>query len=462
MDLPPAIWQQCHKGKAMADGTDKVVKFRVRDEVAIVTLSSPPVNALSAKVRTQLLDVFERIEQHPRARAVVLQADFNAFSAGIDLKEFDQPTAGAPSLAEICQAVENCSYPVVASVQGQALGAGAELAIAAHWRFGTKGTIFGLPEITLGLLPSAGGTQRLARLIGASDTLTLLLSGRPAKAPALYKAGLFDGLVDGDLPSAALTYAEKLIADGTGPRKTADRREKLTDTGAWMTAVTSAREVAREMDIPAAEYAVDCVEAALLLPFEAGVAMEEDAFARALMTPESKALRHVFLAERRASKGLLDRAPGGVWTPTPEARHNVLGRLQGAIVAADRALRAQGISEAALDGCLLAYGFETGIHGHTEPKPDPALVRKLLAALVAEGGRLLDEGVVTQARDLDVVSVHGLGYPRMRGGMMKAAELDGLLHLTRDMEGWAIEDPVWTPSQKLEQAALIAGGFAAV
>ncbi|WP_149142883.1 enoyl-CoA hydratase-related protein [Gemmobacter caeruleus] len=277
---------------------------------AVLILDAPPVNALGHALRQALWQAIEAAEADPAIAAIVLRAAGRSFPAGADIREFDAPPRD-PQLPALCNRIEACQKPVVAALHGTALGGGLELALAAHGRVALASAQVGLPEVTLGILPGAGGTQRLPRLIGADQALRLMITGRPVPAAEALALGLLDRVVEEGLDLAALQRAADLA--GMPPRRSADRREGLRDGLAYQQAVAAWRGRVASGRLPAPRRIVDCVEAAQLLPFEAGLDFEAAAFADLVDTPESRGLRHAFFAERRAARFAETRI-----TPRPE------------------------------------------------------------------------------------------------------------------------------------------------
>ncbi|MCU0906914.1 MAG: enoyl-CoA hydratase-related protein [Rhodobacteraceae bacterium] len=275
-----------------------------RGQVALLTLSAPPSNTLTSAVRAALIAMIDAAGRDPAVSAVVIAAGPPGFPAGADLAEFDLPAE--PSLADLCSAVEQCPKPVVAALQGSALGAGFDLALACHWRVADPQARVGFPEIGLGVVPQGGGTQRLPRLAGAGPALDLLLGGAAMGAPAAQRLGIVDGLgPDGPaFPGYATAFAERLVTTGARVRQTSRRHEGLADGRAYMAEIVARRRALRGEPVLAATRIVDCVEAALLMPFDQGLEAERAAFDDCAASPESRALRHVVLAERRAARTL--------------------------------------------------------------------------------------------------------------------------------------------------------------
>ncbi len=312
------------------------VTHELRDGVLVVTLAAPPVNALGLGVRQGLLAALDAAAADPSVRAVVLGAEGRVFSAGADIAEFGRP-AQAPLLATVCDRIEALGLPVVAALDGAALGGGCELALAATARIASPRARLGLPEVTLGLLPGAGGTRRLPRLVGAAVALDLMLGGRPLDAGEALVTGLLDRVTEAPLGAAAETFARELIDTApAAPVDPAPPAAPAQDPAAWIAAVAAARTLPRDPDLPAPGRIIDCVEAALLLPDAAHAAFERMAFEDCLASDAAAGLRHAFFAERRAARGAPDAAARAV------ARAGVAGGgLMGAGIAA--ALLAAGL-----------------------------------------------------------------------------------------------------------------------
>ena len=240
------------------------------------------------------IDLMGAIAGRGAAQAIVLRGGARGFAIGTSL---DDSMREAPSLAELCHAVENCPCPVVAVLHGAVIGAGAELALAAHGRVASEDMRLSLPESGLGLLPHAGATQRLPRLVGAADALRLLTTGRAISATEGLVIGLLDHVVEGDALAAGIALAEAM----PGPKPTSGRHEGLRDTAGYMKAVTAARVGAKASPLPVLAAVVDCIEAALLLPFHQGMVLESALQADLLASPEAAGLRAAALAERRVA-----------------------------------------------------------------------------------------------------------------------------------------------------------------
>ena len=272
------------------------VDVETNGEVAVLRMYSGSRNPLSTSLRSGLINAFRQIKRLSGMKAVVLTGKGAYFASGYPLEELEQPP-NSPSLADVTRVIEEFELPVVAALQGPAHDGGMELALAAHYRVATKTASVGFEAIHQGLIPSAGGTQRLARMIGAQNSLKVLLGGRRLKVGAL---GLvFDAVIGESFDAQAVAFAESLIRAGKGPRRTRDMDQGLQDPQAFQAAVTSARDVAKDQG-EAAQAIIRCVEAAALLPFDAGMALEQDAYEAVLHSDMAQSFRHLLAAEAQA------------------------------------------------------------------------------------------------------------------------------------------------------------------
>ena len=305
-----------------------VVRFLSHGPIAEVIIDNPPVNALGHGVRTGLAKGIALATQDPTIKAVIIRAEGRTFPAGADISEFGKPPQ-EPHLPDVCTLIESCPKPVIAAIHGTALGGGLEIALGAHWRIALHTAKLGLPEVHLGLLPGAGGTQRTPRLIGAEQSIALMVSGKPVSAAQALAMGLIDEVVDADLATAARTLAQHLIDTQATPRPTRDRRDGLRDPVAFETAIAAARKTHAKARMPNIPRIIDCVEAALLLPFDQGMAFERAAFMDLVASPQAAGMRHAFFAERRAARMPESRATA------PDLRHIAVvgGGLMGSGIA---------------------------------------------------------------------------------------------------------------------------------
>src|SRR5213592_4766903 len=274
-----------------------------RGRVAVITVENPPVNALSQHVRQGLRDGIKQAQADSAVQAIVIVCAGRTFIAGADITEFGKPPA-EPGLHGVLDMIEGSSKPVIAAIHGTALGGGLEVTLACHYRIGVKDARFGLPEVKLGLLPGAGGTQRLPRVVGVEKGLSMMVSGDPIGADEALKAGLIDAIVDGDLAAAGVAFAEKVLDEQRPLRKIRDLDDKLAAVRGKPELFAAFRKsVARQTrGFRAPESCIRAVEAAATLPFDAGLARERELFLELLHSPESKAQRYFFFAEREAAK----------------------------------------------------------------------------------------------------------------------------------------------------------------
>ena len=438
-----------------------LVHLRVLDGIAIIVMDAPPVNVLTVKLRAELWEAFQRVGSNDKIKAVVFAASGTTFSTGEDISEFDEEFEH-PNLSQICALIEDMPMPVIVAAHGQAIGGGAELMLAAHYRVVGPNTRINLPATRLGLIPSAGGTQRLPRLIGVDLTLQVLLSNSSIEPEVGRKIGLIDAIVDGDLKSGAISFANAILGQGRGPRPTRVNRTHFVDGGAFRKRISEARTRVRMNPEHALNRIVDCVEAAALLPFEAGLAFEKDAFLRSVAHPQSVAFRHVFRAERSIDRSLIERDGAKFFLAAPTGTM-VVQRLKNAMNNAAQHIVEAGASREDVDAAMVGYGFQRGPFGGTQTGIGGGQIsRQIVAALVAEGGVCLDQNLVKRPADIDVLAVHGIGFPCRTGGPMRAAQTDGLLGFRNDMRRWAEHSDLWAVPDVLNVAVKHAAGFDAV
>lgn len=278
------------------------VDYTTRDGVAVITLNNPPVNGLGYSTRAGVMDGLDRALQDRAVMAIVLTGAGRAFSGGADITEFNTPKAlQEPSLHTLIAAVEASAKPVVAAVHSVVMGGGLELALGAHYRIAAPGTQVALPEVKIGLLPGAGGTQRLPRALGLETALNMIVSGAAVPSEQLAKSGLFDEMAEGDLLEAAVALARRVGAKaGPHPRVRDRKIEHPNAAGFIQFARNSARAAAPQY--PAPHKCIDAIEAGVLKGFDQGLIDEREGFVALVQTPESRALRHAFFGERAASK----------------------------------------------------------------------------------------------------------------------------------------------------------------
>ncbi|MDP1736921.1 MAG: 3-hydroxyacyl-CoA dehydrogenase NAD-binding domain-containing protein [Caulobacter sp.] len=269
-------------------------------EVAIITLNSPPVNALSANVRDGLHDGFKAAIADDAVKAIVLICEGRTFIAGADISEFGGAQKGA-SLYDVQGMMENSPKPVIAAIHGTALGGGLEVALTAHYRVAVPSAKCGLPEVNLGLLPGAGGTQRLPRIVGAEKALEMMTSGTHVPAKECLAMGLVDSMAEeGKLLEGAVAFARKVLADKMPLKKVRDR--EVAGGSPEVFAAFRKANARKFRGFKAPESNIKCVEAAATLPFEEGLKVERQLFMELMTGPQSAAQRYVFFAERLANK----------------------------------------------------------------------------------------------------------------------------------------------------------------
>jgi 3-hydroxyacyl-CoA dehydrogenase len=277
-------------------------------EVAVITVDNPPVNALSPGVPEGIVAALDAVRADPAVGAVAIRGAGQTFIAGADIKEFGKFTSGqaprASALHDLIRVLEAYPKPVASAIHGTAFGGGLEMAMGCHYRVAVPSAQFGQPEVKLGLIPGAGGTQRLPRLAGLAKALEMCVQGDPVPAGDALRHGIVDRLLEGDLVEGAVAFLrERLAAGGPHPR-TRDRSHKLGDTPENAATIAAAREGVRKKSrgLIAPGKCVDAIEAAVRLPFDEGLAREAELFRECLFSDQSKALIHVFFAERAVAR----------------------------------------------------------------------------------------------------------------------------------------------------------------
>jgi 3-hydroxyacyl-CoA dehydrogenase len=275
------------------------VKYKLIDHVGVISVDNPPVNALSHAVRQGIVDALEAATRD-EAKALVIVCAGKTFIAGADIKEFGKPPQ-PPSLPDVIKTIESQAIPVAAVLHGNALGGGLEVALAAHYRCALPATKLGLPEVKLGLLPGAGGTQRLPRLVGIKAAMDMILSGNPVCAERALELGLIDALVEGDPEAAGLEFAKKMLDDGAAPRPTGELSVQAVPEQDYFEGERQ-RVARRFRGQIAPAFIVDLLEKSATAPIDEGQALERERFIECRNSPQSAALRHVFFAERATGK----------------------------------------------------------------------------------------------------------------------------------------------------------------
>jgi 3-hydroxyacyl-CoA dehydrogenase len=276
--------------------------YAVHGSTAVITLDNPPVNGLGYDLRVGIVAGIDRASADPAVKAVVMIGNERAFSGGADIREFGSPRAYAlPNLPAVIQIVENCPKPVIAAISGVCMGGGFELTLGAHFRLAKPDARIALPEVKLGLIPGAGGTQRGPRILGVEGALNLMVKGDPVPASAFKGTPLIDEFVDGDLLPAALAFADKVVAENKPLRRISEMKVDYPNHEAFL-------QFARNMikgvagPFPAPAKCADAIAASLTKSFAEGMKVEREIFIGLMGTPECRALRHLFGAERAASK----------------------------------------------------------------------------------------------------------------------------------------------------------------
>ncbi|KUF10287.1 enoyl-CoA hydratase/isomerase family protein [Pseudoponticoccus marisrubri] len=390
------------------------VGYEVAAGVAYLSIANPPVNALSRDIREDLMEALDRAEEEDGVEAIVLIGSGGTFPAGADLNEYDDGLQ-EPFLRDLCERVAYCETPVVAALSGTVFGGGLELALAAHYRLALQGTRLSLPEIRMGLTPSAGATQRLPRLVGAELALDMMLSGRILTVDRAPGQQLVDAVCSGDLRMAAAQFCARLAGEDPATRRLSERRDGLEDAVAFQAAVAAHRARLDGDPEDAAHRIVHLVEAAALLPFEAGLAMEEDAFEATLASDAARALRHAFVAEHVARRGFA--APVA---PVRMERVAVLGAGPLALQIAVSALNA---------GLCVDWGMRDTAHRHE----GEAQLRDLLAAgrdadaraEALDRLRIGDSAAMTDRADIILHAARGQGDVPAPEGVVRAVAMAG-------------------------------------
>ncbi len=294
-------------------------------DVAVVTMNNPPVNALGLALRQGLMDALNALRGDGSLKAIVLAGTARAFSGGADITEFGRAMQD-PNLRQVITAVEDMPVPVIAAMQGVALGGGLELALGCHARAAWPGAKMGLPEVKLGLLPGAGGTQRLPRVVGVEKALSMIVTGTPVSAQDAHGMGLVDALLDGPYPGAAVAYARTV----TDRRRVRDREDKLEPARADPGLLDRlAAPLLKASGAQAPRACVESIRNAVTLPFDEGAAAERRLFEQLVTGDESRAQRHAFFAEREAQKAPLP--PGTQARPVTRAAVVGAGTMGGGI-----------------------------------------------------------------------------------------------------------------------------------
>jgi len=277
------------------------VHNRMAGGIAVLTITNPPVNAMSMAVRAELLAAVQLASADAAVEAIVLIGANDMFIPGADIREFGKPITG-PSGRDVIAAIEASAKPVVAALGGNALGGGLEIALGCHARVALPSCKLGLPEVNIGLLPGAGGTQRLPRLVGGAKALDMITTGKPIGAAEALKCGVVDELVDGDLLAGAIAFAQRMLAERRPLQLVRDRTDRTGDIDPALFIDMRQKNARKWKGLIAPQRIVDCVEAACTRPFDEGYALEMTAFDECKVSPQRAALIYLFGAERDVAK----------------------------------------------------------------------------------------------------------------------------------------------------------------
>ena len=291
--------------------TNPCVNLAIDGEIAVISMNKPPVNGLGTELRSGIADALDQANAAPAVNAIVLTGSARAFSGGADVTEFGTPNAARePNLRVVIALLENNPKPVIAAIAGVCLGGGLELAMGAHYRVALPDALLGLPEVKLGLLPGAGGTQRLPRLIGLEPALNMIVYGEPVAAAKFKGTPLIDQIVEGDVVAGAIAFAHQVIKEHKPLKRARDLKLRDPQAEAYLQFARNTVGAAAK-NFPAPLKCVEAVANSLRKPFDEGLRLEREAFIALMATPESRALRHVFAAERAAAKipGLPEATP---------------------------------------------------------------------------------------------------------------------------------------------------------
>ncbi len=277
-------------------------RYQVQENIAIITIDNPPINSMGLATRQGLETALHLAFAAVDVRAIVITGAYGVLTGGADIREFGKAIAmQSPTLHDLIRMFEASAKPVIAAINGVCMGGGTEISLGCHYRVAAPGVMIGLPEVKIGILPGAGGTQRLPRVAGVELALNMIVSGDPVKSEVLANTKFLDQLIEGDFMSGALAFARKVIADGAKLPRVRDMRIDMPNSAAFF-AEARAKVAAASKNFPAPLKCVDAVEASVLRDIEDGLAYEFQLFSELVATKESAALRHAFFAERAASK----------------------------------------------------------------------------------------------------------------------------------------------------------------
>lgn len=357
-------------------------EYHVTDGIAVILLANPPVNGLGYSTRVGIVESIDRAVRDPEVKGIVLSGSGKAFSGGADMREFNNPKARRdPGLNTVLSVIEDCPKPVVAAIHSVAMGGGLELALACHYRVGIPGAQIALSEVRMGLLPGAGGTQRLPRVIGLERATNMIVTGASVNSVALKDSGLFDRFFDDELLGNAANFARE-VASRSGPYpRIRDRRVEHPNPEAFLEFVRTSI-VAKQPNYPAPLHALQAVHAAVFQKFDDGLAQERRSFLELMDGSVSKSLRHAFFAERAAQR--IDDLPEGTPLRTIEKVAVLGGGTMGTGIAM----------------CFLNAGIPVKLSETTDALAEKAVatIRRNYEATVKKGR--LSQDVVEKRMDL--------------------------------------------------------------
>jgi enoyl-CoA hydratase/carnithine racemase len=437
--------------------TQSPVQIAFEGPVAVVRVDNPPVNALGAAVRQGLAAALSQIEARADLACVLLLCEGRTFFAGADIREFDGPMA-EPGLPELCSRIEAARVPWLAALHGTVLGGGLEVALACRWRVAAPGTRLGLPEVLIGVIPGAGGTVRLPRVVGVARALEMITTGASIDAATALAEGLVDALAEGDLETAARTHLAQALSRPLPPA-TGARPAPAAAPDFWDSA--RAQLAARAAGAEAPLRAFDSVRHATTAPLAGALAFETAQFRLCHGSPQARALQHLFFVERGVARPAeiqgITPARGRLWSRdlpdlprdgdiciedhatitarlaemTRDTAPDLLAALVPALARAGLTPLILGAPVAGALGAILARGDAGGLARFGWPAgdgsggdPDPA-TRATLRDLVAHAQGLIAADMAT-ADQIDLITVQGLGLARWRGGLMHWARGAGL------------------------------------
>lgn len=404
-----------------------MVQYERREGVALLRVDNPPVNALTPGVPEALRAAIDQANQDPDVRAIAVMGAGRTFMAGADIKELTKPDVRGyiQSLLDCERAIEDSAKPVVMAMHGTAFGGGLEIAMAGHYRIISQRGQVGQPEVKLGLIPGAGGTQRLPRLVGMEQALEMCTLGAPVSAERAVACGLAEEIFAGDVAEAAVAAARKIA--GRRFIKTRER-EVRADAAAFSRAREKSRREMPEQTAPLA--AVDAISAAAESSFEEGLKREAELFEQCRRGPQSKALIHLFFAERGASKvpGVTAETKASA-DPVQVVQEPPAALNKDGVICLERLgsrlceiIRGPGAAAEAVRAAL----DHAKKQGRVAVVVNEAVSERLLPrqgdeeAMAEEGAKILAEGYALRAADIDVISVYACGFPAWRGGVMYA------------------------------------------